>query len=115
MNLFDHFLFLYRSTATVFEMQASYELKSQVRGFLDYAYAPATGLLYLITLILGICTLQKEAILSLKRRNIVVLSMFIIALSYILEALFYVYPRPAGDDRSVPHHALFRDFSVALV
>lgn len=113
--LLNYFLPLTKTTAEGFEMQTSYTLKSPIWGFLDYTYAPAIGLFYLLALVFGLCTLQEAATLSLKRRSLVVLSMLIIALSYVLEALFYVGQKPTDDDRSTPQHAIFRALSVAPV
>ena len=88
-------------------MQISY------RALLDYTYAPAIGLCYFLALIFGLCTLQKAATVRLKKRCPVALSMLIIVISYVLEALFYIYQWRTDNKRSVPQHSIFRILIIA--
>ncbi|KAL1591529.1 hypothetical protein SLS60_011921 [Paraconiothyrium brasiliense] len=75
--------------------------------FLDYTYSPTIVLGYFLALIYGLCTLEKVVVFPPKKRLLPALSMLLIALSYIFEALLH--------DRSASRYALLRIATVTPV
>ncbi|KAF9733847.1 ABC transporter [Paraphaeosphaeria minitans] len=84
-------------------------------AFLDYAYAPAIVLGYFLALVFGLCTRQQAITMRPKKRSLSTLFMFVIGLSYALEALFIVYQRQPDERRPALQHTIFRIATVAPI